>query len=194
MYKSWKNNLKLLASSVAENGVPKCLVCSLSPDSCHFGTESFFGKLPPKPKVYKFKVPSTVTEISKDAKTWQNAKYRKTPQFSGQPEPTIGFLMLTFPIHFEAHMHLRGREQCVLSKKTNLCDAKFVKFGADGRSKFFRRKWYIWNRRPQFAYSLWNFHWAMIIKDSLLLNIPTVKHFRVKSKSKSSFWPIFWRF
>ena len=41
------------------------------------------------------------------------------------------------------------------------------------------RKCHIWNRWPWFAYSLCNFYGAtMMIKGSLLLSAPIVKHFR----------------
>jgi len=57
--------------------------------------------------------------------------------------------------------------------------------GADGAGvKISSQKWYTWNCRPWFAYSLCNFYGAtMMIKDNLLSSIPTVKHFQAKKLS-----------
>jgi len=58
--------------------------------------------------------------------------------------------------------------------------------------KISSRKCHIWNRRPLFAYSLCNFYGAtMMIKGSLHLSTPIVKHFQVKKLLKSSFGPKF---
>ena len=44
--------------------------------------------------------------------------------------------------------------------------------------KISSQKCHMWNRRPWFAYSLCNFYGAtMMIKGSLLLSAPIVKHF-----------------
>ena len=65
-------------------------------------------------------------------------------------------------------------------RKSNICVAS--------------RKCHIWNRRPWFAYSLCNFYGTtMMIKGSLLLSAPIVKHFRSK-KTLVPFWAKIWRF
>jgi len=44
-----------------------------------------------------------------------------------------------------------------------------------------RRRPHIWNPRPQFAYSLYNFHGAtMKIKGSLLMSMPIIRGFGEK--------------
>jgi len=51
------------------------------------------------------------------------------------------------------------------------------------RVKIRRRKCHIWNRRPWFAYPLWNFDGATIMtKSSLLSSIPIVKRFQSKKR------------
>ena len=72
-----------------------------------------------------------------------------------------------------------------------LCKALLIGFSAPFRSsavmqrvKIPSQKCHIWNRRPWFAYSLCNFYGAtMMIKGSLLLSTPIVKHFRSKRTS-----------
>jgi len=69
-------------------------------------------------------------------------------------------------------------------RKSNICVAKFGNLGANGvkGSKFLVENGHIWNRRPWFAYSLCNFYGAtMMIKGSLLLSSPIVKHFQAKN-------------
>jgi len=70
----------------------------------------------------------------------------------------------------------------MFSKKTTICNAEFGDLMDNGdRVKICRQKFHIWNRRPRFAYSLCNFYGAtMMIKGSLLLIAPIVKHFRSK--------------
>jgi len=68
----------------------------------------------------------------------------------------------------------------VFRGKTTICNAKFGDLGDNGDGiKICGRKCHIWNRRPWFAYSLWNFYGAtMMIKGSLLSSALIVKHFR----------------
>ena len=69
----------------------------------------------------------------------------------------------------------------VFQAKKQYLYTKFGNLGANGvkESKFLVENVIIWNRRPWFAYSLCNFYGAtMMIKGSLLLSAPIVKHFQ----------------
>jgi len=56
--------------------------------------------------------------------------------------------------------------------------------------KWSLRKPHIWNPRPQFAYSLFNFYGAtMTIKGSLLVSVPIVKRFLTQRMRRIT-WPI----
>jgi len=63
-------------------------------------------------------------------------------------------------------------------QKTNICNAKFVDLGLMGTwIEICRQKCHIWSRWLWFAYPLCNFYGAtMMIKGSLLLSTPIVKH------------------
>ena len=73
-------------------------------------------------------------------------------------------------------------------RKSNICIAKFGNLGANGvkGSKFLVENVIFGIADP--AYSLCNFYGAtMMIKGSLLLSAPIVKHFQAK-KNQVPFW------
>ena len=63
--------------------------------------------------------------------------------------------------------------------RASLVKRRYIKYLA--LPFFYLWKLHIWNRRPHFAYSLYNFYGAtMTIKGRLLLSVPIVKRFRLK--------------
>ena len=82
----------------------------------------------------------------------------------------------------------------VFQAKKQYLYSKIWEFGANvvNGSKFLVEN-VIWNRRSRFAYSLYNFYGAtMMIKGSLLLSAPIVKHFqaeRMFSKVEQTVFP-----
>jgi len=88
-------------------------------------------------------------------------------------------------------VHLWWRD--VSSKKVIFVMQNLGEFGARAGVKIYSLKCHIWNRRPWFAYSLYNFYTAIRWwLRKFTLGIPIVKHFR--RKKPSPFWAKFWLF
>ena len=76
-------------------------------------------------------------------------------------------------------------------RKSNICIAKFGNLGANGvkGSKFLVENVIFGIIADPDCLSLCNFYGAtMMIKDSLLLSAPIVKHFQAKKTNSSVFW------